>query len=187
MNHRLAILGVLGAALAGCGSQSHSATTTSGGTPAATATHAAPTLPRPPQSAGASGNGSVAQAGAICQGFVTHLNRGLVRGMGSVSPQGAAALYSELEGLSRRLQFLSGSATARAGAAHWAADLDRAAITANRLAGMEVASAGGRRRYVAALTTERRELDRANADAAGLGLRSCHIAVEGAPGGRPPR
>jgi hypothetical protein len=133
------------------------------------------------------GNGSLTQAGTICQGFVTHLNRALVMGLRGLSPQAAAAFYGELEGLSRRVQFLSGSAPARAAAGRWAADLDRAAATANRLSGLDVASIDGRRGYAALLTTERSELDSANADAARLGLRRCHIAVEGVPGGRPPR
>jgi hypothetical protein len=182
----LAILALLGAGIAGCGGQSHAAGTTTGGT-APTATQPPPTLPPPSRSAGVNGNGSVTQAGTICQGFVTHLNRALVVGLRGLSPQAAAAFYGELEGLSRRVQFLSGSAAARAAAARWAADLDRAATTANRLTGIDVGSVDGRRRYAALLTAERSELDRANADAGRLGLRRCHIAVEGVPGGRPPR
>jgi hypothetical protein len=168
---------------AGCG-HSSSTPATSPAAPAPSATGVAPAPAKPAPSAGLAGNGSLSQAGTICQGFVEHLNRALAPGIGAVSPGLAPALVSELEGLSRRIQFLRAPARDRAAAARWAADLDRAATIANGLAAMGVASSAERQRYVAALDTERVALERANADAVRLGLRRCLITVRGAPGQR---
>jgi hypothetical protein len=116
---------------------------------------------------------------------VEHLDRALAPGIDALSPGLAPALVSELEGLSRRIQFLRAPVRDRATAARWAADLDRAAAIANRLAAMSVASSAARQRYVAALGTERVALERANADAVRLGLRRCLITVRVASGLRP--
>jgi hypothetical protein len=164
----------------GCG-HAHSTGSASPAAPVPSAT-GAPAPAKPPPSAGLAGNGSLSQAGTICRGFVEHLNRALAPGIAAVSPGLAPALVSELEGLSRRIQFLRAPVRDRATAAHWAADLDRAAAIANGLAGMSVASSAARQRYIASLGTERVALERANADAVRLGLRRCLITVRGAPG-----
>jgi hypothetical protein len=131
-----------------------------------------------------SGNGSLSQAATICRGFVDHLNRALAHGLGAVSPGLAPALAGELEGLSRRVQFLRAPTRDRTTAARWAADLDRAATIANGLAGMSAASSAERRRYAVALAGERVALERANTDAMGLGLRHCLITAGSPPGQR---
>jgi hypothetical protein len=170
MSPRLVSLAVLGAAaLSACG-QSHSAS------PAAT--HPAPApVPPPPRSTGLAGNGSFSQAATICHGFVDHVNRDLPHGIRALHPALASTLFGELEGLSRRIQFLRAPASRRADAARWAADLDRAASIANELDGADITSAAGRARFLAALGRERTALERANADALRLGLRRCLIAV----------
>jgi hypothetical protein len=170
MSARLVTLAVLGAtALSACG-QSHSASSS--------ATHPAPPpVPPPSRTTGLSGNGSFSQAATICRGFVDHVNRDLPHGIRALHPELGSALFGELEGLSRRIQFLRAPASQRADAARWAADLDRAASIANELGGADVTSAAGRTRFLAALGRERTALERANADALRLGLRGCRIAV----------
>jgi hypothetical protein len=168
MSSRLVILALLGAcALSACG-QSRSAS------PAAT--HPAQS-PVPPPSTGLAGNGSFSQAATICRGFVDHVNRDLPHGIRALHPALGNSLFGELEGLSRRIQFLRAPASRRADAARWAADLDRAASIANELGGADVTSAAGRTRLLAMLGRERTALERANADALRLGLRGCRIAV----------
>jgi hypothetical protein len=168
---------------AGCG-HSASPRATSPAPSAQSATGIASVPAKPAPSAGLAGNGSLSQAGTICQGFVDHLNRTLAPGVGALSPALAPSLVSELEGLSRRIQFLRAPTRERATAARWAADLDRAATIANGLAGMGTASSAERQRYAVALDTERVALQRANADAVRLGLRRCLITVRGAAGPR---
>ncbi len=174
MSPRLFILAVLGAsALSACG-QSQSAS------PAATHPAPAPApapVPPPSRSTGLAGNGSFSQAATICRGFVDHVNRDLPHGIRALPPALGSTLFGELEGLSRRIQFLRAPASRRADAARWAADLDRAASIANELGGTDVTSAAGRTRFLAALGRERTALERANADAVRLGLRRCLIAV----------
>jgi hypothetical protein len=172
MSPRLLILAVLGAAaLSACG-QSHSVSSS--------ATHQAPapaSVPPPPRTTGLTGNGSFSQAATICRGFVDHVNRDLPHGIRALPPALGSTLFGELEGLSRRIQFLRAPAGRRADAARWAADLDRAASIANELGGADVTSAAGRTRFLAALERERTALERANADALRLGLRRCLIAI----------
>ncbi len=171
MSPRLVTLAVLGAsALSACG-QSHSAS------PAATHPAPSPTSPAPAPSTGLTGNGSFSQAATICRGFVDHVNRDLPHGIRALPPALGSTLFGELEGLSRRIQFLRAPASRRADAARWAADLDRAASIASELGGTDVTSAAGRTRFLAALGRERTALERANADALRLGLRRCLIAV----------
>lgn len=174
MNPRLVILAVLGAsALSACGqSHSHSASPT----PSPAPTQAAPSPP-PGPSTGLTGNGSFSQAGTICRGFVDHVNRDLPHGIRALHPALAGSLFGELEGLSRRIQFLRAPPGRRADAARWAADLDHAASIANELGGIDVTSAAGQTRFLATLGRERTALERANADALRLGLRRCLIAV----------
>jgi hypothetical protein len=168
MNPRLVTLAVLGAcALSACG-QAHSTS------PAAT--RAAPSPP-PSPSTGLAGNGSFSQAATICRGFVDHVNRDLPHGIRALHPALASSLFGELEGLSRRIQFLRAPAGRRADAARWAADLDRAAAIANELGGADVTSAAGRTRFLATLGRERTALERVNGGALRLGLRTCLIAV----------
>ncbi|MDX6660886.1 MAG: hypothetical protein QOJ55_1708 [Solirubrobacteraceae bacterium] len=168
MKPRLVTLAVLGAsALSACG-QAHSASRA--------ATQAAPSPP-PAPSTGLAGNGSFSQAATICRGFVGHVNRDLPHGIRALHPALASSLFGELEALSRRIQFLRAPAGRRADAAHWAADLDRAASIANELGGADITSAAGRTRFLATLGRERTALERANADALRLGLRGCRIAV----------
>jgi hypothetical protein len=168
---RLLLVALLGGALAGCGGSSahHQVPSTPAGQPTA------PALPHPASSAGVAGNGSVGQAGTICRSFIDHVNRDLA--LGGLTPGIGPVIYSELEGLSRRLQFLGGAARSRAAVARWAADLDRAAVLANAMAVGNLASPAARSRFAAARRAERAALAKANRDAAGLGYRACHIAI----------
>jgi hypothetical protein len=125
------------------------------------------------------GNGSFSQAPAICSSFVQKANVDLHFGVKALAPRLAPALFSELAGLSRRMQFLQAPAGRRKGLARWATDLDQAATTANKLGAIDVSTAAGFARFASGRDRLALDLERANADAARLGLRSCRINLHG--------
>jgi hypothetical protein len=135
-----------------------------------------------PASASVASNGRFSQAADICRGFVEHANLQLHQGIARVGPGAGAPLYAELEGLSRRLSFLSVPAAYRARLAQFAAELDRAAITAQTMGSQATATPAALRRFIQIRDTLARELTSANAMARGLGLDACVINLRGQVG-----
>lgn len=166
------------AGLSACGS-SHSASSASTGAQPASAP---PPQSRPralPRSTGLAGNGTFSQAATICRGFIDKANAALHLGIKAFNPRLAPGLYGELEGLSRRIQFLRAPADRRAGVARWANDLDRAAITSNRFGALDASTPAGRAQVASVRDRLALDIARSNADAALLGLRSCQIKLNG--------
>lgn len=175
---------LLGAGLqSGCGSSGPAASSqaTSASTPA---TRAA--LPPPGSGSPPGANGTLSQAKTICVGFVRTANFQLQLGVGRVPPTAGDALYAELEGLSRRMAFLSAPATTRGLLTRWADDLDRAAGAAQALGAADPAPRPGNRRFASARQRLRSELERANADAVVVGLSTCEFDVRGTSDKRRP-
>jgi hypothetical protein len=170
--HRSAAVAVMLAfAIAGCGGSGHS-------------NSSAPGVSTPPSTAGLEGNGQTSQAAGICQSFVTHANLVLQNGIERVPPEAGAQLYSLLEGLSRRLEFLSGPAPERARVAGFAQQLDRAAATAQAMGAENASTKDGVRRFEAKRAELASQLTAANVQARRIGVGACAFNLGGQP---PPR
>jgi hypothetical protein len=133
----------------------------------------------PSASAGLRGNGRASQAGGICRGFVEHVDLDLHLGVANIGPSAGPNLYSLLEGLSRRLGFLGGTAGTRARVVRLASELDRAAAAAQAMAGESVGSLAALRRFTVTRAQLARELTEANAQARALRLPTCVINLRG--------
>jgi len=162
-----ALVLVLAAAVAtaGCGSSSGSGAGRSSPAPSSGSTLAAPASAHAPT--------TTPSVQSICRTFTHRLAIGpFSRNFRAVTPADAPALFAELEGLSRRLEFAPASPARQVGLRRLAALFDRAAITSQALgrATTPATAAGPLARLYAQLT-------RSNALATSLGLRDCRMSI----------
>jgi hypothetical protein len=112
-------------------------------------------------------------AGQTCKPFVAHTDDILSHGARALAPGGAAVLFGELDGLSRRLGGVEVEARYRRGLDTLIARLGDAASAAGSLRTFAPGAQVAPPRKAQALE---RALARANAAARALGLRDCVIA-----------